>query len=144
MKMAVYLAQIVLVTWQILMYFHYIITEDILDLRIFLRFECLMLNIELIIYLCHIFNVYTGNASSYFCNVIDVTDHSHSTRSQSHFILSHVKSQGQKPFKFNGIKRWNQLPSNIRSCDRKDTFKKQLKQELMLKMKNEKDCDFVC
>jgi len=94
--------------------------------------------------LCHMYNVFTGNAPSYFCNIIDVTNHSHSTRSQSHFILPHVKGQGKKSFKFNGIRLWNQLPSSIRSCDSKENFKKQLKQDLMLRMKNEEDCDFVC
>jgi len=88
-----------------------------------------MLNIELVI--CTMF-------------IQAMHHHSHNTRSQSHFILPHVKGQGQKSFKFNGIRLWNQLPINIRSCDSKDTFKKQLKQELMLKMKNEEDCDFIC
>ena len=94
--------------------------------------------------LCHMYNVYTGNAPAYICDDIDVTNHSHSTRSASHFILPHVKGQGKKSFKFNGIRLWNQLPSNIRSCDNKDKFKILLKKELMSKMRKEEDSNFVC
>mgnify|MGYP007048714126 CR=1 FL=1 len=52
-------------------------------------------------------------------------------RSQFAFIVSNVKSHGCVTFKFNGVKLWNELPFDIKTCDTKDKFKKKCKQALI-------------
>ena len=87
------------------------------------------------------YNVFTGCAPSYICNMM-ASSRSHSTRLNSDFIIPHVKTQGLKGFRYNGIKLWNALPNNIMD-ESKDKFKDKLKVHLFQKMKAEEDSDFV-
>ena len=64
-------------------------------------------------------------------------------RSQFSFILSNVKSYGSATFKYNGVKLWNELPIDVKSCDTKDKFKQKCKLYLMNKIKHRENDDFV-
>jgi hypothetical protein len=92
--------------------------------------------------LSHMYNVFNGNAPSYLCNIED-TRHEYNTRSQSSYILPHVKTQGKKTFKYNGIRLWNSLSLELRCSNSKEIFKQNLKEVFMLKMKDEEESEFV-
>ena len=83
------------------------------------------------------YNIFHKTAPSYMCNV-EIICHGHNTRgSNLSFAIPHVKSQGSKSFKFNGIKLWNELPRKIKESDTKRDFKSKCKEHLMKKMENE-------
>ena len=69
--------------------------------------------------------------------------HSYKTRRNATFQLPNVKSQGAKTFRFNGIKLWNSLPTNIKEVDNKVSFKIKCKSFLADKMKNKEDNVYV-
>lgn len=92
--------------------------------------------------LCHMFNINKGIAPSYLCD-LNITVHTHSTRSNSDYILPSVKTQGKRSFKYNGIKLWNETDVAIRNAENKDTFKYHVKQHLFVKMENEEKSEYV-
>ena len=92
--------------------------------------------------LCHMYNVYNGSAPSYLCSMINSNVQT-TTRSQASFILPHVKTQGKKSFKYNGIKLWNLLSIENRNIESRNDFKKRAKKCMFLNMKKEYENEFV-
>ena len=89
------------------------------------------------------FNVYHKTAPEYLCD-IDLISHGHNTRNSSQsFIIPHVKTQGSKSFRYNGIRLWNSLPSYLKNIEEKRLFKCKCKDYLMKKMYNEEVSEFV-
>ena len=64
----------------------------------------------------HFFNIFHGTPPSYLMNVTKTSEtHKYYTRnSDLNLVLPHVKSQGRRGFKFNGIKLWNELHEHIK------------------------------
>ena len=88
------------------------------------------------------YNVYNGSAPSYLCSMINSNVQT-TTRSQATFILPHVKTQGKKSFKYNGIKLWNLLSIENRNIESRNDFKKRAKKCMFLNMKKEYENEFV-
>ena len=78
--------------------------------------DCLSLN--------HMYNVITGNAPAYLCNVEEVF-HRYHTRN-NRYLLPQVGTQGGKSFKYNAIKLWSGLADKIKKCEDKVTFKQEI------------------
>lgn len=78
----------------------------------------------------HMFKILNGLAPAYLSHGITrVADtHSHFTRSSRYgLVVPRLGSNGQRSFKFNAIKSWNDLPVSIQSCIRFNQFKSSLK-----------------
>jgi hypothetical protein len=98
--------------------------------------------------LSSMYNVYYHCAPSYMLSQFNrlSNQHHYGTRNVNwNFSVPNVKTQGHNSFKFNGIKLWNNLAEVMRSCRKsKDLFKIKCKKHLLIEMKNEQDCEFVC
>ena len=78
------------------------------------------------------------------CNEVQHYNHSYGTRQQTFsLVILHVKMQGSKSFKYCAIKLWNSLPICVKYSRSKDEFKKNCKQYLMDRMKDNELCDFT-
>ena len=72
------------------------------------------------------YNVFNNAAPSYMCDMNRIR-HLYNTRgSNAFYVVRHVKGQGCKSFKFNGIKLWNELPVNVNTIQTKYVFKKRM------------------
>ena len=71
--------------------------------------------------------------SKYFSKVKAI--HNYNTRnaaSNNYFLQRKLKTSGQKTLQFRGAKYWNELPNAIKTSNHIFSFKKQLKQHLMI------------
>jgi len=84
-----------------------------------------------------------NNTAPAYLRDLELTSHSYSTRCGATFILPHVKSQGAKSFKYNGIKLWNSLPSNTKTAETKVLFKCKCKYFLMNNMQDKENSMYV-
>ena len=89
------------------------------------------------------YSIHNSTAPSYLCNIEPVT-HTHFTRrSNLAYVTPKIKSQGSKTFKVNAIKLWNELPLSIKISGSKDLFKRRCKTQLMERMKNIEESQYV-
>ena len=91
------------------------------------------------------YNVFNKTAPSYMCDFQETRSvHNHTTRNSNlTYFVPHVKTQGSKTFKSNGLKLWNNLPYTVKTAETKEFFKKRCKHFLMNKMRNDENSDFV-
>ena len=81
----------------------------------------------------HMFGIYHKICPHYMLNkcVKVNTQHSYSTRSSHYnFVVPKVHGNLTKTFYFNGIKRWNSLPNDIKSITQRAGFKQKVKRYL--------------
>lgn len=83
--------------------------------------------------LSHVYKIFNGTSPSYLLDHFDKVSESHmyNTRGSSeNFVVPRVSGQASTTFFFNGIKDWNSLPSEIKSCGNFNSFKTLVKRHL--------------
>ena len=71
------------------------------------------------------YKIVKGMASTYLCNINLTSDrHVHNTRfSSMSYQVPSVKGYGLASLKYNAIKLWNAIPTNIKNQDSIESFK---------------------
>ena len=83
------------------------------------------------------FKIFNGTSPSYLLDHFHKMSefHGYNTRGSSeNFIVPRVSNQALTTFFFNGIKDWNSLPSEIKSCVSFNVFKTSVKKYLNSQM----------
>ena len=90
-------------------------------------------------------NVHNGSAPSYLSdNFTRVSDqHHHFIRNAEHnFVVPRIQGVEKKPFYYQVVNIWNQLPASVQSLSSKYSFK-QVKEYLRNRTTNTKHCEFL-
>ena len=85
----------------------------------------------------HVFKIFNGTSPSYLLDHFHKVSalHGYNTRGSSeNFSVPRVSNQALSTFFFNGIKDWNSLPSEIKSCVSFNMFKTSVKKYLNSQM----------
>ena len=64
-------------------------------------------------------NVFNNAGPCYMCDMNRIRHLYKTHKSNASYVVPHVKGQGCKSFKFNGIKMWNELPVNVKTIQTK-------------------------
>jgi hypothetical protein len=79
----------------------------------------------------HMFNVANGTAPAYLCKQFTHVNRLHNTRYSEHnFMTESAHSIANNNFSVNGTREWNALPSALKTCSCKLTYKKLVKSYL--------------
>jgi len=85
--------------------------------------------------MCHVFKIKNDSNPKYLKEKFNEIPHLHNTRynEPNNFFLPRVQGTANNTFYFSAIREWNSLPNSIKSINKLDTFKSQLKEHYFKK-----------
>ncbi len=89
--------------------------------------------------------IYYNQAPTYLqTNFNKARDRTQQTRgSHLNFVVPNVKGAKSNTFYYNAIKKWNKLPTELKTCENTASFKKELKSHLQQMVTEEADRNFL-
>ena len=92
----------------------------------------------------HMYNIVNNNAPDYMSASVSINSSGHNTRSSTlSLVIPQVKSYGATSFSYTGVKCWNSLPSQVRTCNSKLIFKNRVKQFLYQELATQESSQYI-
>ena len=94
--------------------------------------------------LCQMYKILNKKGPKYLQCILTHSTHQHNTRNRElGLTIPRMNSFGKKSFSYIGPVLWNKLSEATRKAENVARFKKTVKNELLMNMKNYEQCDFI-
>ena len=95
----------------------------------------------------HVYKIFNGTGPHYmkenFNRLCDTELRNCTRASVNNFFLPRVERQASNTFFYSGIKAWNSLPASIKQINSEVSFRKKVKQNIVMEARKVESCPFV-